>query len=721
MKITLTREALLKSQNQTILDFVRKHSRNQIFRFDSETLSPEDFGLRNPGEFRAERVSDKGYLSLPFSLYHTPLYSVSDIKKLFPNTDLSIPDRTAVSPILPLNTIMENVTPEQLGILFENMQQKQSDLDKKLQLHAQTQAELEMQEQGLQNREKAMEQQKKQLDAEIVKLDLERAEHVASKVGLEKREKELENRIDKHEREEKAAKIYAEKLQKDFDNLLNLQKNTQNQKPESESANLANNSKPVESVNADESLDQIKTQMGMSVSVDDNKNATEMNTKQTSGTVITGQVQSLNQPGQTRPVQSTSNPDLDNRTGGFSPSEMAKIDDLIKKYYDKKSQGQNISTESSVRPDLQRNDDSYDPILRSNRIMNHSERIMTHGNESHSDFSSPSFQEKIPVPLISDETIKDIDGFIEALGALKVYFKSEASLILSILVKSKKLQIIPLLSKLERENVDHFSKFLRGYYNTSDYFSLRSKYESLKQGDSENIGVYLRKVMRLYFLSKSIEPPSDLSEVKNVANQKDIQYKFLKSLRNQKLSNELTIRDPTWIELPVIAAKLDDIYKRLENESVSVNQVVEEEVNKISDGCYNCGSRSHIARDCRASRKDKRSFNRKERRRSFSRGRSPNRREYRNSPFPSRNASFQRSNSRDNYKKYRSRSHSGYRLSRSPSRHRPRSQSSPRRYFSKSSTERSSPYDNKSRSNSYDKYRKKSESPKRYDRKVKFL
>ena len=56
--------------------------------------------------------------------------------------------------------------------------------------------------------------------------------------------------------------------------------------------------------------------------------------------------------------------------------------------------------------------------------------------------------------------------------------------------------------------------FLRRFYNSSDYYSLREKYENLRQ-DQENSVMYLRKVMRLYFLSKNLEPPSELRLVLN--------------------------------------------------------------------------------------------------------------------------------------------------------------------------------------------------------------
>ena len=92
MKITLSREALENIDNKTIKDFLAKNSRNKIFRLDTGDKDPKDFGITD-NSYRTERVTDKGYIALPYSAYHTPTYTRSAILKLFENfPDIQIPN-----------------------------------------------------------------------------------------------------------------------------------------------------------------------------------------------------------------------------------------------------------------------------------------------------------------------------------------------------------------------------------------------------------------------------------------------------------------------------------------------------------------------------------------------------------------------------------------------------------------------------------------------------
>ena len=699
-KITIAREALEDIGNQTIQNFLARNSRNKVFKLDTGDKDPSIFGIKN-STYREERITDKGYLRLPYSDYHTPTYPKEDIAKLFEGfPDINIPPRQTISVILPLNVNMENITPAELSLMIEEFNQKKSELDSKLKSQQQIEKELESQESDLREREKQIENRLKSLREELTELDLKKTDIAASKKELAEKEDSLLQKSEKITEDEKASEALRIEIEK---SLANLEKLQAEHKKEGKSTDTANTI-----TQGDNGIDQSKIvesetrpprpsiypDLGTSLS-----DKTSVPVEQKSGSPM------INDPNQT----------LDLET----------MNRLIAKHYATRGGPDN----SASRDSFNRNDNQNIPSRQTTQT---SEQINGSVNPDTVRFeSSSAYHEKIPIPLLNEETISSLDNFLEALEALKVYYKSEATLILSILVKSKRLQIIPLLSKSEKENVSEFSKFLRRFFSSNDYYSLRAKYENLRQSNDENVAVYLRRVMRLYFLSKSLEPPGELSEVHNEASQKDITFKFLTTIRDQKLKHELTIRDPKWSELPELSTKLEDIYKRLRSESVSVVDIDQEaSVNKITDGCFNCGSRSHIARDCRASRKDKRSYNRKERRRSYSRGRSRDRQEYRKSPFPSRNTSYNRSSSRDrdNYYRQKSRSQSGQRSSRSPFR-RWRSQSSPRRkdYDNRSYTRWSSPTKNKTdRSNSRDKFESRPRSPRRteskdrYDRKVKF-
>ena len=698
MKITLSREALENIDNKTIKEFLAKNSRNRIFRLDTGDKDPTDFGISD-NSYRTERVSDKGYIALPYSAYHTPTYNRSDILKLFENfPDIQIPERKFISIILPTGTKMDDVTPEQFTQMVEAYNQKKSELDSKLSAHEQNEKELESQEASLRAKEQEIDSKLKTLRQELSELDLKKTDMANRRQQLAETEQTIDKKSEKLAENEKASEALRDKIKKDMETLEKLK------------ADSANSSNTVTNKSGDKAHTEI-----------DQAKITEIETRPPQSNLY---------PDLRVPLSGTSSVPVEQQPGSTSINnqnqtlDLEAMNRLIAKHYaDRGDPGNNVSSESFIRNGNQNSSPGQiTQTLEQNKMPVNPDTVRYE--------SSSTYNEKIPIPLLNEETIKNLDNFLEALEALKVYYKSEATLILSILVKSKRLQIIPLLSKSERENVSDFSRFLRKFFSSNDFYTLRRKFENLKQTDDENVTVYLRRVMRLYYLSKSLDPPGELREVNNEAIQKDICFKFLSTLRDQKLAHELTIRDPAWSELPELSTKLEDIYKRLKLESVSVIENDQEaSVNKITDGCFNCGSRSHIARECRASRKDKRSFNRKERRRSFSRGRSKERQEFRKSPFPSRNSSFNRSSSRDRYYRSKSRSQSGQRSSRSPFRRWSRSQSSPRRrdYDSRSYSRWSSPNKNRTdRSNSRDRLENRQRSPKRsdskdrYDRKVKF-
>ena len=132
MKITIAREALQDIDNNSIKQFLTKNPRNRIFRLDTGSKDPSVFGIR-PSSYREERITDKGYLALPYSEYNTPTYPKSDILKLFENfPDISIPNRTSISVILPMDANSDNITPAEFTTMVELYNQKKAELDSKL-------------------------------------------------------------------------------------------------------------------------------------------------------------------------------------------------------------------------------------------------------------------------------------------------------------------------------------------------------------------------------------------------------------------------------------------------------------------------------------------------------------------------------------------------------------------------------------------------------------
>ena len=673
MKITISREGLLEANNSSINEFLKTKPQNKLFRLDTtDQKKPEDFGIKL-NAYRPEKITDKGYAQLPFSFHHLPLYNKRSIAQLLSESDIDIPAPTRISTILPLIVDMDDITPEQLATLLEKFKQKQTTLNREREIHDKNKDDLEAQDRELKEREEKLNQKEAEIQTEQQKLQADKVEFNLQNTSTVQREKELDIKSQKIEKERIANETFRNKLQVDMDKLTQLQ--------------LSN---PVE-------IDDKEK-------IDDSTSLIETSAQTAEPSAPSQETVSMNPDS----VQV----DTD------SKKRQTDLDKLIKIISDQNMIANSIakSSDQSVTRDVN--------LLRDSTTSRDPEKLhnSTLGAKSESFLDSGSNMTNIPVPLLSEYNAKNIDDFIEALSVIKKYYKSEHSLILTILLKSKKLELIPLMSVSEREDVTMFAKFLRRYYNSSDFYSLREKYENLKQ-EQENSVVYLRKVMRLYYISKNLEPPSELRLVENEAVQKDIQYKYLRSLKNEALSRELTLRDPSWNELPELSSRLEDIHRRLKSESVSLT----ESVNELK--CFNCGSRSHLANECRASRKDRRSFNRRERR--DSRGRSRNRssdrsRErypYRKSPYPSQTNRRSSSRDRDN-NKYRSRSQS-YRSSRSQSRERYRSKSMGRGdSYNRSDYRRSSrsPYRHRHRSNSRDNKRH-SKSPRREgsnDRMVRF-
>ena len=680
MKITIDRDGLLAANNRSINDFLKTKPQNKLFRFDTtDSLKPEDFGIRT-NAYREERIGDKGYVILPFSFHHLPLYSKSSITRLLSesgNSSVEIPARTRVSSILPLNINMDDITPEQLAKLLDAFKQKETQLEREKAIHDRNISVLESQDTELKEREENILRRERDLKEEQQKLEAEKVEFNLKNSSSNQREIELEEKTKQLEKDKIANENFRNKLNSDMEKLTKLQLESPIESPID--SNTQNDD--VEKSTSQEKAPSPKT-IEPSAPAHDIVNSNSAQTE----------------------------PD---------PRHQSELDKMIKLIADQNLIANAIKSSSDMSQGLT-NDRStprdIDILKKSKPEVQANDRFLDTG----------SHMSNIPVPLLNDYNAKNIDDFIEALTVIKKYYKNEHSLILTILLKSKKMELIPLMSVSEREDIAMFSKFLRRFYNSTDYYSLREKYENLRQ-DQENSVVYLRKVMRLYYISKNLEPPSELKLVMNEAVQKDITYKFLRSLKSDSLAKEITLRDPSWNELPELSSRLEDIHRRIKGESVSSV----ESVNEIK--CFNCGSRSHLANECRASRKDRRTYNRKERRES--RGRSRNRsnersRErypYRKSPYPSQNFN-RRSSSRDrDTRRYRSRSQS-YRSSRSPSRE------SRERYRSKSagrgdSYNRSenkgssrSPYRSHRNRSSSREYRKYSKSPKREsnDRKVKF-
>ena len=163
MKITITREGLLEAKNSSINEFLKTKPQNKLFRLDTtDQLKPEDFGIKTDA-YRAEKISDKGYVQLPFSFHHLPLYNKNSIATLLLESNIKIPERTRISTILPLIVDMNDITPEQLATLLEDFKQKQTALERDKERHNKSKSDLEAQDRDLREREENLNQKEADL------------------------------------------------------------------------------------------------------------------------------------------------------------------------------------------------------------------------------------------------------------------------------------------------------------------------------------------------------------------------------------------------------------------------------------------------------------------------------------------------------------------------------------------------------------------------------
>ena len=143
---------------------------NKLFRLDTtDQTKPEDFRIKS-NEYRPEKISDKGYVQIPFSFHHLPLYSKSSIAQLLSESNIDIPAPIQISTILPLIVDMNDVTPEQLASLLENFKQKQTALDREKEIHNRNKNDLEAQDRDLKEREVGLNQKEAELQEEQQKL-----------------------------------------------------------------------------------------------------------------------------------------------------------------------------------------------------------------------------------------------------------------------------------------------------------------------------------------------------------------------------------------------------------------------------------------------------------------------------------------------------------------------------------------------------------------------
>ena len=316
---------------------------------------------------------------------------------------------------------------------------------------------------------------------------------------------------------------------------------------------------------------------------------------------------------------------------------------------------------------------------------------------------------KMETPRMDISSDDNLEHFLDTFLSLSQYVSPPMMhrWILNILIKNEKHDLIPYMNQTVTASAESFVDFLRKYFG-SDEMNRRRRFTELTQKE-ENAFAYFRRVYRSFYVSRGIQPPLDHTLIASEVERQDVRFKFISSLKNEKLREKLWTEEIPFNDLPLRAHKLEEILER--SRAAPVYNVIEfAEENKsdnteIINFCDRCGSNSHNNDHCYASPKNRSQYSKRrtsrERERYRGRSKSPYRgRDYR------RNSRDRRSPYRSPYRSYsrsysRNRSSSPYRSqyrrnSKSPRRENYRSYSrnradkSPERYYNSNYNSRSS-------------------------------
>ena len=217
---------------------------------------------------------------------------------------------------------------------------------------------------------------------------------------------------------------------------------------------------------------------------------------------------------------------------------------------------------------------------------------------------------KLEVPILHDFSIKSIDRYCESMHQLQKILPEidEPILIHNSLMKSNKIQLMNTLNLEEQRRVQAFIHYLMTNF-ASDSYIRRRAFENIKQDEEETAGSFFRRVIYEYKRAKGISemPLYELSQ--NMIFRNDIYYSFTNGLKDKTLQTKVLTSDVRFEELEQKVNTWENLFKR-------AAELSKNDVNNINVmRCWSCGSSSHLERDCRASDKNKRQWNKKKDRR----------------------------------------------------------------------------------------------------------
>ena len=183
----------------------------------------------------------------------------------------------------------------------------------------------------------------------------------------------------------------------------------------------------------------------------------------------------------------------------------------------------------------------------------------------------------------------------------------EKILIHNSLMKSNKIQLMNTLNLEEQTKVRNFINYLMTNF-ASDSFIRRRAFENIKQDEEETAGSFFRRVIYEYRKAKGINEMPIFELAQNQIFRNDITYSFTNGLKNKTLQTKVLTSDIRFEDLEQKVNMWENLFKR----AATIN----DDINNINVmRCWSCGSSSHMERDCRASDKNKRQWNKKKERR----------------------------------------------------------------------------------------------------------
>ena len=571
-------------ENPNLEKFVKQYPKTKIFRLELDNnWRPENF------EIKRFEVTDKANLKLirlPVDTELIPVYEISEsLQDKVNNTGLKFKlakgGQRVLSKILPSNVNMSHLTPNEMSDLLNEILQKKTAIDKRVESTKKLEDEMQIQMEDFEKDKAELESQRQSLHEELNKvLDKEvRLDELTS--GVEKMQ------IMQDEQSRENAQLHAQ-MQNELNNLQFELNESDLQRKDCEEKLLASEPKGKELEIAQAEILRLQT-------IIDEKNSAENNpsSPKTKGILSKINPKNLFGTNDEKRVGENSNPQ----------SPVNRIPPVPVLRSTLRSSRPITDTQSQMtkvnNTDTRNWDKNFDELGGVPQQTNHPlvQRTNITGNYDPHHFGSGSM--RLEIPQLDTSSPEKLELFLDCFTSITQFFPPDdiKKLILNTLIKNHQMELIPFLTDEILSSVDQFAEFLRQSYS-SDEVVLRKQFDQIVQTDQDALR-YFRLIFRSYYTSKKKVPPKDYKQIMSETERADISYKFISTLKDNRLREKLFLEDIKFSDLPKKAAKFEEILKRSNPENKIFNVVAKVE-------CELCGSKSHDSESCLASDKNKR-------------------------------------------------------------------------------------------------------------------